>query len=144
MCESNGYILAPFSVAPVNQHDTTLLKDSLEWLALICQTLGLSLIGSVLNLDPGFDSKANRRAIFNRRMKPNIKPVKRARKNPKRGRKRHFDEATYALRQRVERTFAWEDKFKRLLIRFEHIQWRHLGFKLMAYTLINIRDFCQH
>jgi hypothetical protein len=28
------------------------------------------------------------------------------------------------LRMRVERTFAWEDKFKRLLLRFERIQQR--------------------
>ena len=40
---------------------------------------------------------------------------------------------------RVERTFAWEDKFKRLLLRFERIQQRHYGMKLLAYTLINLR-----
>ena len=28
----------------------------------------------------------------------------------------------HALRMRVERTFAWEDTFKRLLLRFERIQ----------------------
>jgi len=33
---------------------------------------------------------------------------------------------------RVDRTFAWEDKFKRLLLRFEHIQQRHFGMKLLA------------
>jgi hypothetical protein len=33
--------------------------------------------------------------------------------------------------------FAWEDKFKRLLLRLERIQQRHYGMKLMAYTLIN-------
>ena len=40
------------------------------------------------------------------------------------------------------RPFAWEDKFKRLLLRFERIQQRHYGMKLMAYTLINLRKFC--
>jgi hypothetical protein len=42
---------------------------------------------------------------------------------------------------RVERTFAWEDKFKRLLLRFERIQQRHYGMKLMAYkqNLENLR-----
>src|SRR5262249_50099913 len=60
----------------------------------------------------------------------------------KRGRKRFFNQAIHALRERVERTFAWEDKFKRLLLRFEHIQLRHYGMKLMAYTLINLRRFC--
>jgi transposase len=53
-----------------------------------------------------------------------------------------FTAAIHALRMRVERTFAWEDKFKRLLLRFEHIQQRHYGMKLMAYTLINLRGFC--
>jgi len=43
---------------------------------------------------------------------------------------------------RVERTFAWEDKFKRLLLRFERIQQRHYGMKLLAYTLINLRKCC--
>jgi hypothetical protein len=37
----------------------------------------------------------------------------------------------------------WEDKFKRLLLRFEYIQQRHYGMKLMAYTLINVRRFCR-
>ncbi len=32
--------------------------------------------------------------------------------------------------------------FKRLLLRFERIQQRHYGMKLMAYTLINLRAFC--
>ena len=62
--------------------------------------------------------------------------------NTKRGRKRFFNAAIHALRMRVERTFTWEDKFKRLLLRFERIQQRHYGMKLMAYTLINLRAFC--
>ena len=49
---------------------------------------------------------------------------------PKRGRKRLFNATIHALRMRVERTFAWEDKFKRLLLRFERIQQRHYGMKL--------------
>jgi hypothetical protein len=32
--------------------------------------------------------------------------------------------------------------FKRLLLRFERIQRRHYGMKLLAYTLINLRKFC--
>ena len=73
----------------------------------------------------------------------------RGRAGPQRGlsqsrwrRKRRFNAAIHALRMRVERTFAWEDKFKRLLLRFERIQQRHYGMKLLAYTLINLRKFC--
>jgi transposase len=50
---------------------------------------------------------------------------------------RFFDEALYKLRFTIERTFAWKGKFKRLLLRFEAKQIRHLGFKLTASTLIN-------
>jgi transposase len=80
--------------------------------------------------------------IFNAGMIPNITENPRHRKTTKRGRERLFNEAIHALRAHVERTFAWEDKFTRLLLRFEHLQQRHFGMKLMAYTLINLRAFC--
>jgi transposase len=102
----------------------------------------LDLRGAYLNLDGGFDSARNRKGIFNAGLIPNILENPRNRKRTKRGRKRFFNEGIHALRMRVERTFAWEDKFKRLLLRFERIQQRHYGMKLMAYTLINLRGFC--
>ena len=101
-----------------------------------------ALRGSYVNLDGGFDSTRNRKCICNAGMIPNIKENPRNRKTTKRGRKRFFNEAIHALRMRVERTFAWEDKFKRLLLRFAHLQQRHYGMKLMAYTLMNLREFC--
>jgi len=119
-----------------------LLPESLQALKKVAQEVGLDLRGAYLNLDGGFDSIANRKCIFNAGMIPNIKENPRNRKTTKRGRKRLFNAAIHALRLRVERTFAWEDKFKRLLLRFELIQQRHYGMKLMAYTLINLRTFC--
>jgi transposase len=141
--DNNGYVLAPLPVAPVNEADTVLLPEGLKGLKRVAKRTGLVLEGAYLNLDGGFDSTSNRKAIFNAGMIPNIKENPRHRKRPKRGRKRLFNEAIHALRERVERTFAWEDKFKRLLLRFEHIQQRHYGMKLMAYTLINVRRFCR-
>ncbi len=76
-------------------------------------------------------------------MVPNIPENKRNRKKTKRGRKRLFDATLHELRLVVERTFAWEDKFKRVLLRFETKQSRHFSFKLLAYTMINLRHFCQ-
>jgi transposase len=101
-----------------------------------------SLYGVSVPTPRGFDSVSNRKAIFNAGLIPNIKENPRNRKRPKRGRKRLFNQVIHDLRDRVERTFAWEDKFKRLLLRFEHLQRRHYGMKLMAYTLINVRRFC--
>ena len=140
--DNHGYVLSPLPVAPVNETDTVLLPESLNALKRVARLTGLELQGSYLNLDGGFDSKLNRKVIFNAGMIPNIKENPRNRKTTKRGRKRLFNKAIHRLRDRVERTFAWEDKFKRLLMRFEHIQRRHYGMKLMAYTLINLRRFC--
>jgi len=119
-----------------------LLPESLKALKRVANEVGLDLRGASLNLDGGFDSAHNRKCIFNAGLIPNIKENPRNRKTTKRGRKRFFNEAIHVLRMRVERTFAWEDKFKRLLLRFERIQHRHYGMKLMAYTLMNLRAFC--
>jgi hypothetical protein len=142
MTDNHGYVLSPLPVAPVNKTDMILLPDGLKALKRVAKMIGLVLAGAYLNLDSGFDSKYNRKLIFNAGMIPNIKENPRNRKHTKRGRKRLFNEAIHALRTRVDRTFAWEDKFKRVLLRFEHIQQRHFGMKLLAYTLINVREFC--
>jgi hypothetical protein len=108
-----------------------LLPQGLHALKQVAKQVRVEIRGAYLNLDGG-----------NAGLIPNIPENPRNRTHTKRGRKRLFNAAIHALRMRVERTFAWEDKFKRLLLRFERIQHRHYGMKLMAYTLINLREFC--
>ena len=119
--DNHGYVLSPLPIAPVNRADTVLLPEGLEALKRVVKLTGLSIQDSYINLDGGFDSKSNRKVIFNAGMIPNIKENPRNRKTTKRGRKRLFDQAIHMLWDQVERMFAWEDKFKRLLLRFEHI-----------------------
>src|SRR5215470_14938709 len=119
--DNHGYVLAPLPVAPVNEADTVLFPEGLKALKRVAKEVGLDPKGAYLNFDGGFDSGRNRKCIFNAGLIPNIKENPRNRKTTKRGRKRFFNEAIHALRMRIERTFAWEDKFKRLLIRFERI-----------------------
>ena len=140
--DNHGYVLAPVPVAPVNETDMVLLPQGLSALKQVAKQVGLDLRGAYLNLDGGFDSAHNRTCIFNAGLIPNIKENPPNRKPPKRGRNRFFNAAIHALRMRVERTFAWEDTFKRLLLRFERIQQRHYGMKLLAYTVMNLRAFC--
>ncbi len=142
MTDNNGYVFAPVPVAPVQETDMGLFPDGLQALPRVAKEVGLDLRGAYINLDGGFDSRANRKYIFNAGMIPNITENPRHRKHPKRGRKRLCNDAIHSLRMRVERTFAWEDKFKRLLLRFDRIPQRHYGMKLLAYTLINLRKFC--
>src|SRR6266704_458957 len=105
--DNHGYVLAPLPVAPVNEADTVLLPEGLKALKRVAKLTGLRLQGAYLNLDGGFDSRHNRKAIFNAGMIPNIKANPRNRKTTKRVRKRFFHHAIHALRMRVERTFAW-------------------------------------
>jgi hypothetical protein len=105
---------------------------------------GFDLCGTIVSLDGVYDCRANRKAIFNRGMVPNINPNPRGRKQPKRGRKPIFEPAIFKERFRtIERVFAWEAKFRRLLLRFERISGVHYAFKTLAYTMINLRHYCQ-
>jgi len=75
-------------------------------------------------------------------MVPNVKENTLKRQKSKRGAKRLFDEEIYDERFRtIECVFAWEDKFKRLLMRFERISLHHFSLKLIAYTMRNLRHF---
>ncbi len=135
-------IISPFVTAPGNRNEIILLKESLDQFTRIARLAGIDFKGSVMSLDGGYDSIANRKYIFNRGMIPNIKENRRNRKGTKRGRKRIYDEKIYKERfQTVERAFAWEDKFKRLLLRFEKISSNHFGMKLLAFSMINLRHF---
>src|SRR4029453_5949336 len=91
--------------------DMVLLPKGLTALKQVAKEVGLDLRGAYVNLDGGFDSRANRKGFFNAGIIPNIKENPRNRKHPKRGRKRLFNAAIHALRMRVERTFAWEDNY---------------------------------
>lgn len=137
-------VLCPFTIAPGNASEMTLLPEALKDLKVFLKKMGISLKGVVASFDSGYDSKANRKKIFNAGMTPNIKENPRNRKKPKRGRKRLYSEEIFKERfKTVERVFAWEDKFKRLLIRFERISFHHFGMRLLAYTMINLRHYCR-
>ena len=57
--------------------------------------------------------KITEKMIFNHGMIPNINENNRNRKKTKRGRKRLFDKSIFKERlSTIERTFAWEDKFR--------------------------------
>jgi hypothetical protein len=105
-------------------------------------TISLDLRGTIVSLDGVYDCPRNRKAIFNRDMVPNINLNPRGRKFMKRGRRPIFDEAIFQERfYTIERVFGWEDKFRRLLLRFERLSHLHYAFKSLACAMINLRHF---
>jgi hypothetical protein len=130
--------------APGNRNESPLLRTALPKVMRIVRKMGLDLGGTIVSLDGVYDCRVNRRAIFNRGMVPNINPNPRGRKQSKQGRKPIFEPAIFKERFRtIERVFAWEDKFRRLLLRFERISGLHYVFKTLAYTMINLLHYCQ-
>lgn len=143
-CDRNCNVIAPFVAAAGNRNESPLLRGALAQLTGIAKAVGINLRGSIVSLDGVYDSKANRKMIFNRGMTPNINENPRGRKTTKRGPKRVFSAAIFEERFRtIERVFAWEDKFRRVLVRYEFISHVHYAFKALAYTMINLRHFCQ-
>lgn len=132
-------------VRPVNLHDISLFDESFRGLLEIADDLMLEIRSSCLTLDPGFDSLSNKLFIREAGMIPVIKPNLRRNKNPERinlildG----FEcyKPIYSQRYIIERTFAWEDVYRKLVIRYEKLQATHLGFKYLAYSMINLRHF---
>lgn len=142
-CDRRCNVIAPFVSAPGNRNESPLLREALPALTRIARTTGMELKGSIVSLDGVYDCRENRKAIFNCGMTPNIPENPRNRKHNKRGRKRHFDAAIFEERFRtIERVFGWEDKFRRLLLRFERLSSLHNAFKTLAYTMINLRHYC--
>jgi transposase len=141
-CDRHCNVIAPFVTAPGNRNESPLLREALPQLTRIARTVGLDLRGTIVSLDGVYDCRQNRKAIFNRDMVPNINPNSRGRKRPKRGRKSWFDLAIFEERFRtIERLFAWEDKFRRLLLRFDRLSQLHYAFKTLAYTMISLRHY---
>jgi transposase len=143
-CDRNCNVIAPFVSAPGNRNESPLLREALPLVTRIAHAVGINLHGTIVSLDGVYDCRTNRKAIFNRGMIPNINANPRGRKTFKRGRKPLFNSAIFKERfHTIERVFGWEDKFRRLLLRFDRLSQLHYAFKTLAYTMINLRHFCQ-
>lgn len=130
-------------VRPVNHHDTLLFHESFFGLLEVAELLEFDLVGSYLTLDSGFDSEANRVTIRGQGLIPVIHPNVRSTKDPEKLEKaREAFESyrdIYKERYKIERSFAWEDTYRRVAIRYERLQCVHMGFKYLAYSMINLR-----
>jgi hypothetical protein len=141
--ENHGFVIAPIVVRSVNQHDTTLLPDGIDALTDFASLISLDLTGSYLTLDSGFWSEYNQILIRRHGMIPVIKPNRGATKNEKKIELMYanFNEPIYKLRFTVERTFAWQDVYRRVATSYDRLETTRLGFKYLAYSMINLRCF---
>lgn len=137
--DAQGYVLASTGMVAGNHHDAFDLKPHLQRAFGDLKRLGFDLMGVYFNADSAFDTLPARKVCFNYGLIPNIAENKRNRKRPKRGRKRLFDPIIYQHRFVSERSFAWMDKFRALLLRFDRLDTAFLGAHHLAFALINLR-----
>ena len=137
--DKRGFVVASTGILAGNHNDAFNLKTHLQTALREMKQLGLALKGAYFNADMAFDTREARKTCFNHGLIPNIPENTRNRQQTKRGRKRLFNASVYAGRFCAERTFAWVDKFKRLLIRFERYDACFLGAHYLAFALINLR-----
>lgn len=144
IADNRGNILAPYIVQPVNIHDHRLFDRSFTELLELADFLWLDLHASYLTLDRGFDDEKNKRQIREAGLIPVIKPNLRGLKNREKIEEKLlvFEEVReiYAKRYTIERCFAWEDSYRKLVIRYETLQCTFMGFRYLAYAMINFRD----
>jgi hypothetical protein len=81
-CDRNCNVIAPFIAAPGNRNESPLLQKALPQVTRIANKVGLDLNDMIVSLDAVYDSRANRKAIFNRGMIPNIPENPRGRTTP--------------------------------------------------------------
>jgi transposase len=137
--DANGMIVATTGIIAGNHHDAFHLKPHLQTAFKSIKRLGLVIQGAFFNADAAFDTKAARKTCFNHGVIPNIAENKRNRKQTKRGRRRLFNPEVYRHRFTSERSFAWIDKFRALLIRFDRHDVFFMGGHFIAYAMINLR-----
>lgn len=134
-------MIAPLVVRPVNEHDSVLFPDSIDRLTDLANLISMDLSGSYFTLDSGFDSEHNKWLIRSHDMIPVIKPNRRGTKDEKKIEIMYadFNEPIYQKRFTIERTFAWQDTYRKLVTRYEKLEATHTGFKYLAYSVMNLR-----
>lgn len=141
--DNRGFVIAPLVVKSVNVHDSVLLPDSIDAFTDFASLISLDLTGAYFTLDSGFDSDYNKWLIRSHEMIPVIKPNRRGTKDERKlaTMYNNSNEPIYKLRVAVERTFAWQDVYRRVATSYDRLESTRLGFKCLAYSLINLRCF---
>jgi hypothetical protein len=123
-----------------------ILPETLDNLLKFTQRIGLDLQGTTLTLDSGFDSKENKTLIKEHGLIPMIYPNPRNTKQPIAiARKfRWLNREIYRQRYKVERSFGWQDTYRKLVISYDRLKETRKGFRFLAYSMINFRVTFNH
>lgn len=134
--DSKGIPIASSGAIAGNHNDAYGLKENVKEMLAAIEKSDIKTEGLFLNADAGFDSKEFRECCVSRDIIGNIAINKRNGNTEE----YLFDDLLYQCRFVIERTNAWLDAFKALLVRFEtnKIHWKALHY--MAFAIILLRQ----
>ena len=136
--------MAPMVFKPVSVNDSILFDQSFTNLLEIINDLNLDVVENAgITGDPGFDGEANKNQIIASGFNPIIKPNLRGLKDKEKINRilDEFEEkkTVYKERYKIERCNAWQDKYRKVVIRYEKLQSTTMGFHYLAYSMVNFR-----
>ena len=138
LTDRQGIPLAVSKPMAGNHHDLFKITDNLEFMNELLMQADIDTAGLFLNADAGFDSKSFRQLCETFEIIANIDINKRNSKSF--DHEYLLDEQLYQERFSVERTNAWLDGFKALIMRYEVLAVTWLSLHFLAFSIILLRN----
>jgi len=142
LTDKQGLPLAMSEAVKGNHHDLFEIEKSFTQIVTDVKAAQIETNGLFLNADAGFDSKGFRQICFTNDIIANIDFNKRNSKDIEN--QPLLDNQLYKERFSVERTNAWIDAFKALLVRYETKSKNWMSLHYIAFALIIIRHQTNH
>ena len=138
LTDRQGLPLACSDPMSGEHHDVFEIEENVVKMVATLQRAGIATEGLFLNGDAGFDAQKMREICEQHGIIVNIARSKKNRTNPN-TESYLFDSQLYEERFAVERTNAWIDGFKALLVRYETNAKHWLGLHYLAFSFILLR-----
>ena len=136
LVDNNGIPIALSEPIAGNHNDSFELVTNFENMISPLRSSNIRLDGLFLNADSGFDTDEFREYCYKNDITDNIKHNKRNGKNDA----SLFDDELYKNRFVIERTNAWLDGFKAILVRFETKSLHCKCLNIIAFSIILLRQ----
>ena len=137
--DDQGIPLAMSDPQAGNHADLHEIKDRVNGIAEQLEDAGIFTDGLFCNLDAGFDGNDLRVALVSHGIISNVCPNRRNGGQPTE--ERLFDEEMYKERWKIERTNAWIDGFKNVLVRFDTTISSWKGWNFLTFIVIFLKKF---
>ena len=144
LTDAQGIPVSSSKAIAGNHNDAFELTTHFEFMLADMRKAKLNTEDLFMNADAGFDTEEFRETCYKNNIMGNIA------KNKRNGNEEKtcytiFDEKLYAFRYVIERTNAWIDAYKNLLVRFDTCSksweaWNHIAFSIILIRKLYLKE----